>query len=315
MSERTYFYITKEIKSPKGPYSLYELNRMVQMGELDEDARVAATGDTEWVALRTVMPELDVTTRPVLPPIPQQQLAAALPPIPRVGMRNPWPAAEVGPCPECGKSFPLDEAGLIPKECPHCRYLFRGDNPGGIMDNVKLVFRKLFVLKGRATRAEYWYFYLFSYIVSMMFTIPLAILQFASLTPRQMMRHDELMFSAGYWETTAGMLQLAQFGISLVLIILNFSVSVRRLHDTGKSAFLLVSMYVMMPMIVLTLIGILGVSLKHNEQFMLSLFLLLAEIVYIFVAAILILIAYCTDSTAASNKYGVSPKYPTPPMR
>lgn len=315
MSERSYFYITKDNKTPKGPHRLYELERMVKMGDLDEAARVAAVGDTEWVELSSVLPAEDVVTMPVLPPIPQQPLTPGLPMIPRAGMYNPMSPAEVGPCPECGKSFPLDSTGMIPKECPHCRYLFRADNPGGIMDNVKLVFSKLFVLKGRATRAEYWYFYLVSYIASLVLTIPLAMLQFASLTPRQMLHHDELMFTAGYWDTTAGMIQLIQFGINLIFIVLNFAVSVRRLHDTGRSAFLLISLYAAIPVLLFTVFGLLDIGLPNKGNFMFMLFLILAEVVYVFIASIMLLIACCTDSTAASNKYGVSPKYPTPPMR
>ena len=77
-----------------------------------------------------------------------------------------------------------------------------------IFDAVGICFKKYFVLKGRASRSEYWYFYLFSLIL---FVIPYII-----------GGEDADIF----------------FGLLfLILTIPSFTVSVRRLHDIDKSGW------------------------------------------------------------------------------
>ena len=77
-----------------------------------------------------------------------------------------------------------------------------------IFDAVGICFKKYFVLKGRASRSEYWYFYLFSIIL---YIIP---------------------FIIGGEDTDV------VFGLFiLILTIPSFTVSVRRLHDIDKSGW------------------------------------------------------------------------------
>jgi uncharacterized membrane protein YhaH (DUF805 family) len=75
-------------------------------------------------------------------------------------------------------------------------------------------FRKYAAFKGRATRSEYWYFTLFNI---------LAVLGFGLI--------DQLMgtfnFDAGYGPLSAI--------YTLAMILPGLSVSIRRLHDTGRS--------------------------------------------------------------------------------
>lgn len=106
-------------------------------------------------------------------------------------------------------------------------------------------FRKYATFSGRARRSEYWYFYLFNFLAY----IALGILTDA--------------IPGG--EALVGLYILAS-------IIPSFAVSVRRLHDTGKSGLLLL----------IALIPFLG-------------FLLL-------------LIFLVEDSTPGENKYGPNPK-------
>lgn len=71
---------------------------------------------------------------------------------------------------------------------------------------IKSVFSKYAVFSGRARRSEYWYFYLFTFLVSLV----LGCIPFLGL----------LSF---FW--------------SLAIIIPNIAVSVRRFHDIGKSGW------------------------------------------------------------------------------
>jgi uncharacterized membrane protein YhaH (DUF805 family) len=95
-----------------------------------------------------------------------------------------------------------------------------GEKEGGLMvgfvDAIKLAFRQYVVWRGRATRSEYWYFFLFSilyYIVAFILTLVLA--------------HMAPVVGA----VVGGLLLLGE----LALILPTLSVLVRRLHDTDRS--------------------------------------------------------------------------------
>ncbi len=112
------------------------------------------------------------------------------------------------------------------------------------------VFKKYAVFEGRSQRAEYWYFYLFNIIV----TMGLAFVDFMMI-----------------WKTGIKF-PLFSTLYPLATIVPGFSVSVRRLHDVGKSGWTL-----------------------------LALFIPLA-------GAIWILILSVTDSNPGDNEYGQNPK-------
>lgn len=82
------------------------------------------------------------------------------------------------------------------------------------MDSVRTVFSKYAVFSGRATRPEYWWWVLFSIIVS----VVTGILDVVVATP---------------------LLGFEMFGIisSLALLLPSLAVSVRRLHDIGRSGW------------------------------------------------------------------------------
>jgi uncharacterized membrane protein YhaH (DUF805 family) len=77
-------------------------------------------------------------------------------------------------------------------------------------------FRKYAVFKGRATRSEYWYFTLFNILAVWVFGLI-----------------DQVMgtfnFDAGYGPLSAI--------YTLVMILPGLGVSIRRLHDTGRSGW------------------------------------------------------------------------------
>lgn len=71
----------------------------------------------------------------------------------------------------------------------------------GFGDAIRICFQKYATFSGRATRAEYWWFYLFTFIVSM----------------------------CGVWN------EYLTYAISIALLIPTLAVSWRRLHDIGKA--------------------------------------------------------------------------------
>lgn len=70
----------------------------------------------------------------------------------------------------------------------------------GFGDAIKICFQKYATFSGRATRAEYWWFYLFTFVVSMLCV----------------------------WS------EYLTYAVSIALIIPSLAVSWRRMHDIGK---------------------------------------------------------------------------------
>lgn len=90
-------------------------------------------------------------------------------------------------------------------------------------DAVKNGFQKAFVLQGRATRAEYWWWALFIWLVILpLITIPGVLSSTFNATP---IVTDKFYFLLGLW--------------LVIIIVPTISLSVRRLHDIGKSAWYL----------------------------------------------------------------------------
>ncbi|MCS0788877.1 DUF805 domain-containing protein [Cytobacillus firmus] len=112
------------------------------------------------------------------------------------------------------------------------------------------VVKESFNFRGRSRRREYWMFILFTFLISIILTI------------------IEMIFG---WEITEDIGILTTL-FSLIMLIPSLSVTVRRLHDTGKSGW----------WILISLIPLIG--------------------------GIIILIFTLIDSERGSNKYGPSPK-------
>lgn len=87
--------------------------------------------------------------------------------------------------------------------------------------SIKSVFSKYADFSGRATRSEYWYFYLFNFLVGMVYYIAL----FAMLG------------SGSRDSSAAGYLSVMIIIYALVMTIPSLAVTVRRLHDTGHSGW------------------------------------------------------------------------------
>ena len=133
-------------------------------------------------------------------------------------------------------------------------------------------FKNYFTFSGRARRKEYWYFILFSLLISLLLSI------FKSKTLTVI--------------------------ISIVMFFPTWTVTVRRLHDTNKSGF-----FCFLPLLgVLPLIPATSNILSGNflDSFGLIIF---GGIVYL-VVEIILFIFLVSDSDLGMNNYGDSPKYP-----
>ena len=124
------------------------------------------------------------------------------------------------------------------------------------MNYYLMVLKKYAVFDGRAQRAEYWYFVLFNTIISILLSI--------------------LGKAIGVFNMTIGTvgneINILSIIYSLAVLVPGLAVAVRRLHDVGKSGW----------MVLINLIPLIG--------------------------QIWILVLMMRDSTPGDNKYGPNPK-------
>lgn len=145
----------------------------------------------------------------------------------------------------------------------------------------KVVFQNYANFNGRARRSEYWYFTLFNIIFSM---ITMAIDKMLNL---------ELGLNTVY---------------GLAVFIPGVAVAFRRLHDIGKSGWLLIIVYLAM---IISAVVLVGASLSalsgvaSPEGFGVG---AIIAGVAIFGLAIWLLVMFCTNGDVGENKYGADPK-------
>lgn len=111
------------------------------------------------------------------------------------------------------------------------------------MEAIKICFSKFADFKGRARRSEFWWFYLFTYIVNCVIMCPV---YFLNAKKQAMVEEAQNAILSGQSVDMAALeandptTMIIVFGIiacvvSLILFIPTLAAMVRRLHDTGKS--------------------------------------------------------------------------------
>jgi len=200
-------------------------------------------------------------------------------------------------CPYCGKKITIgteqcpfcgeDLSNLEPPK-PYNYQQYRKLPMPSIMEAFKTCFIKKYAnFHGRARRSEYWWFYLAYYIISLLAVVIMfcfidfkEYLEFSinssayDVDESVEMLKKIFLYNPGYWLSII---------ISLGFFIPNMAVTVRRLHDIGKSGTLLL-------------------------YFLFGLIPLLGAI-FVLVYGIILLVWMCTDGHKEPNKWGPSPKY------
>ena len=160
---------------------------------------------------------------------------------------------------------------------------------------IQTCFEKSFVFKGRARRAEYWWWALFAFI---MIIISNLLLQFQREVPDHMVLN--VLFEYLF--------------LSVFLIYLSIAtaaVTVRRLHDTGRSGWWFGGY-----MILCEAAFIISGMDYNNIETEVVVEAVLNEMLGIIVVPLLLFIIYCIvlnvwccqDSQPGTNKYGENPK-------
>ena len=318
MNERIYFYLGEDRKKPMGPVSAAELMQMLQLGYVTEDTEIATLGSDKWIQVKD-LPVQYAAEIANLPPVPVQTaegLPAELPPMPTF-IPTAAPTYEevpetAGACPYCSNEVALHGKPEVPECCPHCGFTLRAQDPASLWQWFGVAMKKSFVWRGRATRMEFWGFYMFSCIISFVISMALSVAQIPFTIEYELRGGADYMLSASYWESPAGLLQILQFVVGFIFIIPTISVSVRRLHDLGKSgAFIgvffamVVGFYGSIAALIYSLF-----ESKHPDSTGMWVAMILGLAAVIIGMSIRLLIYYCRDSHQGRNQYGLSIKYP-----
>lgn len=266
-----YFYLDDQ-NAPQGPCSKEELYRMLVRGDITPATKVSFRGASEWQRMSLLFHDLPGA-------------AAAV------------NAAHVGNCPRCSAPVQVQEDLRLPKNCPRCHAPLRADG-SDFMSCVSSAFSQYATFRGRATRAEYWWFQLFCYIVSIASDILLY------MSAAMLGVSDSITFDITFAVIACIIIAL----LNIALLIPNIALTVRRLHDTGHSG------YWLLWMILAPIVGC--IVIIHSSPMLFSALAIIAislgvgALIYSLAQAFILLIWMLTDSDRGANKYGPSSKYP-----
>ncbi|MBR5086944.1 MAG: DUF805 domain-containing protein [Muribaculaceae bacterium] len=168
------------------------------------------------------------------------------------------------------------------------------------IDAISACFKKYAIFKGRSRRSEFWWFNLFLLCIIIWWSFFVFVLVFSE-------------GSYPYSSLSALIVAIFLKIVLLVFFIPSATVTVRRLHDIGRSAWWYV--------VFLLLIALLC-SLKYIMAFFMRLgdsslvvittsyqVLFYTTLILISILSIALLVFFATDSDTEENKYGLSPKY------
>ena len=146
-----------------------------------------------------------------------------------------------------------------------------------LTESIKMCFSKYAVFSGRAQRSEFWWFFLFSVVSS----------------------------------AIAGIVPVIGQIYPLVLLIPSLSVSARRLHDTGRSAWWLL-LYLGSILAMGIAFAAFVLALVSNDEGALMSAVLIASVSFLIAlgCSIAPLIFYVLPGTVGPNRYGPDPLHP-----
>ncbi|AXT27283.1 DUF805 domain-containing protein [Ruegeria sp. AD91A] len=171
-------------------------------------------------------------------------------------------------------------------------------------DAIQTCFSKFFTFSGRASRSEYWFFFLFILIWS----IIAGIIDWQFFTQVAITESDEVK------SVTATSSQPVQSIVSLIVFFPHLAVAWRRMHDTGRSG-----LYALLP--ILLILGafavlIFGIGLASHFQHggtldimftRATLLIVIPTLIVLVVSPLLVLWWLTRPSQPGTNQYGPNP--------
>lgn len=218
MSANQYYYLDAN-KNIRGPFTAEHMKALVIAGTINMQTMVAIAGDDNWKPLETQEWVKDG----------QVQTEEGQGPTFTAGVGGVDPGA----CSYCGHEI---TGWSVPTHCPNCDKQL-APVKDSIGSNMALGFRRLFSVRGRSTRKEFWSMMLAGFIINVIIYVGLMIAGVAYL----------VRFAQAYPEMDADDIVLALAGdipavlvgfvvLSMVVAIPYYFIMSRRLHDIGHSA-------------------------------------------------------------------------------
>lgn len=275
----THYYYLNNQQEAQGPHTEEELRAMLASGELTPLTLAAPVGSDRWMPL-------------------EEALRANL-------------SGAAGPCPRCHQELSCT-AGQLPEQCPACGYRLRSASPGNLWQAFLLGFKKYATFRGRATRTEFWGFWLFltlaSFLVQNICGIIIGSSMFLDAWQQQFTRSDGIS-SVLPDAVPLPIVIISAFYLlfKIATIIPSMAVTVRRLHDAGWSGWWFF-LPLASPFLLVTAAAYATTS--GGPVNVLPIILIVSAVGLFLGAAILIFVLSILDSQHGSNKYGASPKYP-----
>lgn len=211
-----YYYLDTE-KKVQGPFSEEELRVLHTSGRLNDETMAAAAGDSGWKSLAEL---LSIQTNNC----------------------STWNNSACK-CPYCDQGI---SGELKNGKCPHCnKEIIRQSS--GLWNAFITAIKKSFDYKGRATRTEFWGFFLFFYVISLVieylsgFFVDESVLSdyMREMDLAQKTKDFSHIYAAYYELISDPIVILTTVAYWLYIIVMTFpflAVTVRRLHDTGRTA-------------------------------------------------------------------------------
>ncbi len=284
MEESRYFCLNAE-KKPIGPFGISQLREKLAMGTIQPDSYVAAVGGSAWVKLAEALPELIKRER--------AEVAVEGIPAPAFPQRQEY-------CPCCGvEQSSHSDAPML--RCESCQRELAPDPRSSLLAHFLSSLRRYACFKGRATRKEFWSFYIAQSLISVVFTLPIAYItmeQQPDASPAELMTAPLYKLFSAMSPTELAM-HIGLLVTQLLLLLPYIGVAVRRFHDTGRMAFV--------PVIAIAL-GFAVQLAPHISEAAAAAVKPYSPIASIFFL-VLIVIAFL-DSHRGNNPFGPSSKYP-----
>lgn len=290
------YYYLNENREPQGPHTLDELRALLATGKLQPDTKAARKGDSAWRDLQAV---LDAPAQPL--PAPPQ-------------------SAPAGTCPSCAGELSATN-NQLPEQCPACGYRLRAFNIHDLWQNFVLALRKSFTIKGRAPRIEYWSFVLFSTIIVQVFLTVLQIVAVGMLPEDTLTALDNPGAGDMPDELPTGalimlfVLGLVYFVLNLAVMVPQITVTIRRLHDVGRSGmwllgyFVLLGVWILCVLVMVAALPFLSQTEATPYDSVLPIMAVVTTLIF-FAYGLYLFVLTVLDSKRGPNKYGPSPKYP-----
>lgn len=166
---------------------------------------------------------------------------------------------------------------------------------------VKTCFCKYCVFKGRARRAEFWYFYLFNFLISLVFTVGMMTNIVKMSLNGEMDAIDPTDTFAVFSLMGGWFYALMAWG--LVTLLPSIAVSVRRLHDTGRSGWWYIGYY-----LVSIVLGIVPSLFLGSMSAVASGAIEAAASLILIAFFIVLIVWFATAGQPFDNKYGPNPQ-------